>query len=161
MNLILSLTYLCGLVAANTAIGIFGPWVSPIGAFLFIGLDLTLRDVLHMRVGWASSFVLTLAASLVSYCVNPSSSAIAVASSVSFLVAGVVDLVVFKSLFHRGALPAVAGSNLSSSIIDSLVFPLLAFGVFMPGVTFMQMLAKVVGGMLWFFMLCKYVGFGK
>lgn len=159
MNFALAFVYLGGLVAANTAIGIFGPWVSPICAFMFIGLDLTLRDVIHMRVGWTASFALTVAASVMSYWVNPSSSAIAVASSVSFFVAGAVDLVVFRSLIHRGVLRAVAGSNILSATVDSLVFPLLAFGAFLPWVMILQMLAKIVGGVFWFFMLRKYAGF--
>lgn len=44
------LIYAAAMTVANLTIAHFGPWVSPINAFVLIGLDLTLRDWLHMRL---------------------------------------------------------------------------------------------------------------
>lgn len=41
------LIYISALVIANLLVAHFGPWFSPINAFLLIGLDLSLRDYLH------------------------------------------------------------------------------------------------------------------
>ena len=45
------------------------------------------------------------------------------------------------------------GSNLASSAVDSLAFPLIAFGAFMPMVVLGQFAAKVFGGAIWAWML--------
>ena len=44
------LAYAAAMIAANLTIAAFGPWVSPINAFFLIGLDLALRDWLHVRL---------------------------------------------------------------------------------------------------------------
>jgi hypothetical protein len=41
--------YAAAMTLANLSIAQWGPWVSPINAFLFIGLDLALRDLLDCR----------------------------------------------------------------------------------------------------------------
>lgn len=42
-----TIIYVSTLVAANLAVAWLGPTIMPLIAFLFIGLDLTLRDRLH------------------------------------------------------------------------------------------------------------------
>ena len=42
--------YAIAMTLANLSVAAFGPAISPINAFLFIGLDLTLRDWLHVRL---------------------------------------------------------------------------------------------------------------
>ena len=42
--------YIAAMVTANLLVWWLGPWFSPINAFLLIGLDLTLRDVMHDRL---------------------------------------------------------------------------------------------------------------
>ena len=39
--------YLVAIIAANLLVAKFGPAISIVNAFLFIGLDLTARDKLH------------------------------------------------------------------------------------------------------------------
>lgn len=41
--------YLFAIVAANLLVAEFGPSVTILNAFLFIGLDITVRDHLHER----------------------------------------------------------------------------------------------------------------
>ena len=42
--------YAAAMIGANLSVAAFGPVVTPINAFLLIGLDLALRDWLHVRL---------------------------------------------------------------------------------------------------------------
>ncbi len=46
-------------------------------------------------------------------------------------------------------------SNVLGSAIDSIVFPTMAFGVFMPEIVLGQFVAKFFGGLLWSLVLQK------
>lgn len=50
MLFIAVLTYAAAMTSANLLVASFGPWVSPINSFFLIGLDLALRDFLHVRL---------------------------------------------------------------------------------------------------------------
>ncbi|MCZ2895188.1 hypothetical protein MTR01_14260 [Burkholderia thailandensis] len=54
--------YIAAVVAANLSVAHFGPASTPINAFLLIGLDLAIRDRLHLnwrgRALWARMFAL-------------------------------------------------------------------------------------------------------
>ena len=47
--MILIIVYLSAIVLANLSVAAFGPEMSIVNAFLFIGLDLSTRDALHER----------------------------------------------------------------------------------------------------------------
>ena len=149
--------YVVSMVAANLLVSSFGPVVAPINAFLFIGLDLTLRDWLHVRLTKAQMGLLILSASLLTYLLNPDASMIAVASAIAFLLAALVDWFVFVrttgSWIKRANI-----SNTASAGVDSLVFPTIAFGSLMPEIVAMQFVAKVLGGGLWSWILNKKMG---
>lgn len=141
------------LVAANLTATAFGPLVTPLVGFVLIGLDLTLRDALHdrweRRQLWARMLALIAGAGLVSYLLNPAAKNIAIASVVAFCVAALVDALVYVALAGRTRAQRVNGSNIAAAAVDSLLFPALAFGAFLPGVSALQMAAKVAGGALW------------
>jgi hypothetical protein len=48
------------------------------------------------------------------------------------------------------------GSNVAGSAVDSIVFPTLAFGAFMPEIVLGQFVAKFVGGFLWSLVLQRF-----
>ena len=145
--------YLGAIVAANLLTAIYGPSITIINAFLFIGLDLTSRDALHER--WNGSGLrwkmaaLIATGSVLSYAVNSDSGRIAAASFVAFALAGAVDSVIFHLARHAGRAERVHASNAVSAAVDSVVFPTLAFGVWMPAVIAGQWVAKVGGGAVW------------
>ena len=145
--------YLVAIVAANLSVAAFGPGVTILNAFLFIGLDLTARDALHDRWRrdhlWLRMFVLIAAGGAISYALNRDAGWIAVASCAAFLAAGAADVLVYAVLGDRSRRLRVNGSNTVSAAVDSLVFPTVAFGAFMPVVVLGQWLAKVVGGFVW------------
>ena len=151
--------YLIAIVAANLLVAQFGPSVVVINAFVFIGLDLTARDHLHdawkRRHLWPKMTVLIGVGSLLSWMLNRNAGPIALASFVAFGCAGIVDAVVYHLLGDRSRMLRINGSNVVSAAVDSIVFPTLAFGVFMPLVTLGQFAAKVAGGFVWSLVLAR------
>jgi uncharacterized PurR-regulated membrane protein YhhQ (DUF165 family) len=140
--------YAIAMTLANLSIALWGPLVSPINAFLFIGLDLALRDSLHIRLKAWQMGGLIAATGLLTYVLNPAAGMIAIASAVSFTAAAVVDWGVFikasGTWFARST-----KSNIAGAAVDSLIFPTLAFGVLMPHIVALQFAAKVAGGAIW------------
>lgn len=155
------LLYIVAIVAANLSVAHFGPWVSPINSFLFIGLDLSLRDRLHDRWAgrglWWRMAGLIAAAGAISYPLNPAAGQIAVASVVAFCCAGLLDAAAYHVLRYRPWMQRANGSNAVGAAADSVLFPTLAFGVFLPAVIALQFAAKVAGGALWAAILARRV----
>lgn len=149
------LAYAAAMVTANLTVSAFGPWVSPINAFFLIGLDLALRDWLHIRLKTWQMGALIAGTGGLTFLLNPSAGMIAVASAVAFTSAALVDWVAFARL--RGTwLFRANGSNAAGAAVDSLVFPTLAFGALMPHIVLMQFVAKVAGGALWSALLQRF-----
>ena len=146
--------YAAAMTIANLTIAAFGPWVSPINAFILIGLDLALRDWLHVRLKLWQMGALIAATGALTLILNPTAGQIAVASAAAFTAAALVDWGAFARL--RGSWMFRAnGSNVAGAAVDSLVFPTLAFGVLMPHIVAMQFVAKVAGGALWAWLINK------
>lgn len=145
--------YIATLVGANLAVAWLGPAAMPIIAFLLIGLDLTLRDRLHDRWHgrylWPRMLSLIVAAGVVSYLLNPVSGPIAVASVVAFSLASLADAGTYHLLAGRSWSIRANGSNVAGATVDSLVFPVMAFGAALPSIVLAQLAAKVLGGMVW------------
>lgn len=148
--------YAIAMTLANLSIATWGPWVSPINAFVLIGLDLALRDWLHVRLRVWQMAALISATGAITFMLNPAVGQIAVASAMSFTAAALVDWGVFAKLRGSWATRANA-SNVAGAAVDSLLFPTIAFGVLMPQIVAMQFLAKVVGGYLWTLLLKAFM----
>lgn len=152
--------YLLAIVAANLLVARFGPAVTVLNAFLFIGLDLTTRDALHDRWQgrylWPKLAALIAAGSLLSWLLNRDAGPIALASLVAFAASGVVDAAAYALLGKRARLVRVNGSNILSAAVDSLIFPALAFGLpLLWPIVFGQLAAKVLGGFVWSLLLAN------
>lgn len=147
--------YAAAMVAANLTVAAFGPSISPINAFFLIGLDLTLRDWLHVRLKTWQMGLLITATGLLTYALNPAIGLIAVASMCAFSAAALADWVAFAKL--RGSWMFRAnGSNVAGAVVDSILFPTIAFGVLMPEIIAAQFAAKVLGGALWAYGLRRH-----
>lgn len=145
--------YLFAIVAANLLVAQFGPGITILNAFLFIGLDLTARDRLHDQwrhngLVWKMGLLIA-AGGLLSYLLNRDAGRIALASTVAFTAAALTDALVYQLLHRRTFLIRANGSNIPAAAVDSIVFPTLAFGGFLPWVTLGQFTAKVLGGFVW------------
>ena len=146
--------YASSMILANLLVSTFGPSITPINAFLLIGLDLTLRDWLHFRLKTWQMGCLIVGTGGLTYLLNPAAGMIAVASAVAFLVAALVDWAVFMrttgSWIKRANVSNTAGAG-----VDSLLFPTIAFGALMPEIVALQFVAKVAGGAVWSYVLEK------
>lgn len=145
--------YLIAIVLANLTIAAFGPSMVIINAFVFIGLDLTARDRLHdawrgNRLILKTVFLIATGSGI-SWLLNRDAGAIALASCVAFAAAATIDAVVYHLLGRYPRWLRINGSNIPSALVDSLVFPTLAFGGFLPLIVLGQFLAKVLGGLVW------------
>ncbi len=140
--------YALAMVSANLLVFAFGPWVSPINSFFLIGLDLTMRDWLQVRIRPLQMLALISFTGVLTFILNPAAGMIAVASAVAFTGAAFVDWAAFTKL--RGSWMFRAnGSNVAGAAVDSLIFPTLAFGALLPHIVAMQFVAKVAGGAMW------------
>lgn len=154
------LLYLAAILLANLIITRFGPAAALPVAFVFIGLDLTARDRLHdawHRRGLFWKMALLIGAgSILSFVLNRNSAPIALASFVAFAAAALADTLVYHVLRERARMLRINGSNVVSAAVDSIVFPTLAFGGWLPAIVAGQFAAKVGGGFLWSLILTKW-----
>ena len=143
--------YLISIVAANLAVNHFGPGASIIIAFVFIGLDLSLRDYLHDIFGErliVKMGALILSGSAITVALNLDAMQIAIASAVAFGLSAIADSFVFQFLKPRKFLIKSNVSNIAGSAVDSIVFPTIAFGALMPKIVLAQFAAKLLGGFI-------------
>jgi hypothetical protein len=145
--------YILAVAAANLSVAHFGPSVTPLNGFLLIGLDLAIRDRLHLewrgKALWARMFVLIATAGVVSYILNPASGRIAIASLTAFSASAAASAVVFQITRRFSVLTRANGANIAGAGVDSLIFPAIAFGTVYPGIALLQFIAKVAGGAIW------------
>jgi len=99
LNLTIAIAaYAAAMTLANLSVATFGPWVSPINAFVLIGLDLALRDWLHVRLKvWQMGSLIAFTGAL-TFVLNPAAGKIAIASACAFTAAAVVDWGTFAKL---------------------------------------------------------------
>lgn len=157
------LIYAAAMTVANLSIAHFGPWVSPINAFLLIGLDLALRDWLHVRLRARQMLGLIAASGALTYALNPSAQHIVIASAAAFTLAALADRQTFSRL--RGTwLRRSLGSNVVGAAVDTAAFAALAFVLLAPNpkplevvaqIAALQFAAKVAGGSLWAWLLSR------
>lgn len=155
------LIYIAAVVAANMSVAHFGPASTPLNAFLLIGLDLAIRDRLHLnwkgRALWLRMFGLIVAAGAVSYALNPASGVIALASLAAFSAAALASAIVFQLARRYPVLIRANGANVAGAAVDSLIFPLIAFGAIFPTIAALQFIAKISGGAIWSWIVFRKV----
>ncbi len=148
--------YAAAMTLANLSIAYFGPASIPFNAFVLIGLDLTLRDWLQVKLKPWQLLVLIAASGLITYGLNADAGKFAVASAAAFTLAAMADWVVFVRL-PGPWLARSNGSNMAGALVDSIVFPLVAFGGLDPKIVATMFAAKVAGGFVWSALLAAKV----
>lgn len=142
-------------LVANLLINHYGPTWTPYVAFGLIGVDLVVRDKLHLDLNglqrWCAIGALIALGSLATYLVNRDAGTIALASVSAFAAALVVDTAVFAAAAPLGAQKRVNVSNAFAAGTDTLVFFAIAFGLSAVPffLIFAQWCAKGWGGALW------------
>lgn len=150
--------FLAAITGANLISAHYGPEASIYNAFALIGLTLVIRDQLHDE--WqehrlAKMLLLILAGSAIAYLVTPSAGRIGMASGVAFLCAESVDALIYHVVRRWEWVERSNLSNLFGAAVDSLVFPTLAFGGLMWGITLGQFTAKVAGALLFSLLISR------
>lgn len=157
--MILVAIYLAAIVAANLLVAAVGQKGLVVTAFLLIPFDLVVRDILHQRWqgNWLAARLALLvgAGSVLTFVLNAGAGRVALASCLAFGGAAAIDSVVFQLLLDRPRLVRVNGSNAASSLVDSAIFPLVAFGLAGTSLSlcFAQAASKFVGGLFWSILL--------
>jgi len=111
--------YLLDVVLANMIILWFGPQAAVITAFLFIGLDLTLRDKLHdqwhgKQLCW-KMLALICGGSAILIAFNWDALPIGLAIATAFLAAGVGGSLVYAGLCKKHFIIRANGSNVAGN----------------------------------------------
>lgn len=146
--------YAATIVIANLLVAQFGPVITPVLAFVCIGLDLTLRDWLQLRLTRWHMGALIVGTGVLTFVLNPAAHQIALASAASFILAALADWWAFNTLAGSWLRRSI-GSNVAGATVDSLVFPTLAFGALLPGIVAAQFIAKTAGGAMWAWALSR------
>ena len=152
--------YLAAIAGANLLAATYGPAITPFTAFLLIGLDLALRDRLHDE--WAHRHLILKMGALIAaggalaWVVQPDAGRIALASVVAFTLAATADGITYHLIRDRPWMVRANGSNVAGALVDSVVFPTLAFGAFLPLVILGQFIAKVGGGLMWSWLIERW-----
>lgn len=153
--------YLAAIVLANLSVAQWGPSVAILNAFLFIGLDLSARDALHEQWHRRNLTVkmgaLIASGSILSWFLNRGAGQIALASFLAFASAAIVDAVAYQRLYGRSRWQKINGSNVLSAAVDSIIFPVVAFGwpPLLPIIAG-QFLAKLAGGVMWSWVIIRF-----
>lgn len=117
--------FLTMVAAANIAIDLFGAatigaLIVPWGTF-FAGATFVLRDMLHQRGGHVAALSAIAVGAVISY--GLTNAALAVASGAAFLIAEIVDLLVFVRIAKQFTFAAaVLVSGVAGVIVDTFVF---------------------------------------
>jgi queuosine precursor transporter len=94
--------------------------------------------------------LLIASGSILSWVLNRDAGSIALASFVAFAAAATVDGIIYHLMMGRyPRWLRINGSNVPSALVDSIVFPTLAFGSFLWPIVLGQFTAKVLGGFIW------------
>lgn len=159
LEIVLVALYLSAIVIANLAVAHFGPVALLFSALLLIPFDLCTRDVLHER--WQGRrlalrmALLIVSGSLLSLALSPASARVATASCAAFAVAACIDTIVYQLAHRLPRFHKMNLSNLCSSITDSLIFPVVAFGSTTWALSGSQSAAKFGGGIFWSYLFVK------
>ena len=95
------------------------------------------------RARWAA---LIAAGSILTVALNLAAWRIALASATAFALSATTDSLVYHRPYHLSHSRKVTASNIAGAIVDSLTFPALAFGAWMPWITLGQLTAKIAPG---------------
>jgi uncharacterized PurR-regulated membrane protein YhhQ (DUF165 family) len=144
--------YLAAIVAANVIVAHYGPQAIIYNAFFLIGLDLCTRDALASFWGetrWLKQGALILAGAVLSYFASEEAAKIALASGIAFACAESVEAVIYYAVRRMPWVERANISALPAAMVDSIIFPTLAFGSFVWATTFSLFAAKLAGAFVW------------
>ena len=157
--------YLGAIVAANFSVATWGQAALVLTAWVLIPFDLVTRDVLHERWskepgGWGLRMaLLILSGSALTVALSWEAKQIALASCVAFVAAGSVNTLVYQLMRHEGRFMRMNVSNAFAAATDSIIFPVVAFGVANTSgaLCVSQAASKFFGGLFWSWLFVRVI----
>lgn len=140
---------------ANVNVAMFGVWVTPFNALFIIAADMVIRDRIQYDGGALVAIFASMLAGSATIAIAPDAGRIAIASSLSVVIAGLASAVAFRLRrgdFYRKSYQA----NVIAAAVDSIAFPVIAFGSVMVYVTLAQFAAKVIGASAILYLMKRY-----
>jgi len=151
--------YLLSFVGANLLVKHFGPYGLWFSSFFLIPFDFVARCYFQERykglelIGTMSALV--IAASFITILLNFDARRIAFGSMAGFATATLFATIYYQRVRKKSWFIKVNGSDFVAICCDSVVFQLIAFGSIMPLVTAGQVVVKMAGGLVWYYILFK------
>ena len=146
-------------VAANLLVKHIGPTGLWISSFTLIPFDFICRCYFHET--WSGKkliirlFLLTIASSLVTILINFSALNIALGSALGFTAAQITAGIFYQLNINRSSFIKVNGSDFVAIVFDSIVFQYIAFSILDWKITLGQVVIKLIGGLIWYFIIFK------
>lgn len=155
----LIIIYLGAIVTADLLVTHFGQRALVVTGLFIIPLDLFSRDLLHDfwkgKFLGIKMFLLVCTGSLLSFFINSNSKMVAIASACSFAIVGVVSFIIYQALIERNRAFKMNVTNSIGAVVDSLLFPWIAFGAIDFKISAVQSILKIIGGLFWVSLLTK------
>jgi len=149
--------YLFAFVLSNFIILWFGSKGLVFTALFLIPFDFVMRCVFHEK--WKGiELVLKLGslvcvASILTFMINIDSKNIAIASAAGFISAQIIAGIFYQIAIKKSYFVKVNGSDAVGILLDSIVFQLIAFGIIVAEITAGQFILKIIGGLLWYWII--------
>ncbi len=145
--------YLLAIVVSNIVVAMWGQAALIFTSLILIPFDFVARDILHER--WQGKSLLKnivllgLAGSLITIILNTDAVWIALASVTAMCMALTVNTILYKLLYKVPRFKRMAVSNTITACVDSVVFPLIAFGGLSITLSIIQIISKSLGSLAW------------
>lgn len=145
--------YLLAIVVANLSVAHFGQIALVFTGLVLIPFDFVTRDLLHDRWKFRDLYkrigLLILSGAIITTILNADAINVAFASVVAFSAGTLCNTFLYSKMYHLDRVLRMTRSNAVTSVIDSTVFPLLAFGFIDIRITIAQILFKTAGAYAW------------
>lgn len=144
--------FLAAIAIANIAVHRYGQVALVFTAAILMPMDFLARDILHHRWEQSGSVVMPMSlliaiGALLTIALNPTALYVAIASALAFTVSAAGNTAVYAATKGRNRFVRMNASNGVAAVVDSVVFPLMAFGSLDPGLSIAQAVIKSAGGL--------------
>lgn len=155
--------FLISITLGNLLVHWLGRWGVLITSFVFIPFDFIIRCYIHelyrgKKLYYLLFGIITLGA-IATYIVNHDAKNIALGSVTGFAIASLAGSLFYQFSIKQIPLIKVNGSDIIALIVDSIIFQMIAFNSIVWAVTSWQIAVKILGGLLWYYILIYKLNF--
>lgn len=160
-KIVFVLLYLTALVISNLVVKHYGAPGLYFASSVLIPFDFICRCIFHET--WKGKqlvinlLILTVVSGIITIAINIEAVNIATASFFGIIAVQISAGITYQILKKTKYLYKVNISDIVAVIFDSLTFQLIAFSVINWQVTSLQMLIKIIGGLIWYIIIFKII----